>query len=433
MVKKICILLISSLLLILNWNELASIRSTTAALQWYNISQAIERGALCNDFSTAGYFIRKSKTDPQQGKKWVIFLEGGGACSTPESCNERFIDQKIRQKYTYKRANGSTHVDVTGAWRDYFDQPLKVTSKLMTTLWRFSRQGMGESLGNWTIKGADILSTSPAINPDFYLYNHVLIPYCSSDLWLRRAKNYVVAEEPSFQFQFDPTLTLKHQFTFRGVAIFRSVVQDLFEYHGLSKADSVLFTGSSAGGIGVMNHAKWFREQLDTSASPHCSLLALLDSSWLIDFKGSTEAIFSADEFQAVAASGEILEPCATAGRQSLSSCFSAASIIPNSDMYPNIPTLVVFSLYDIYLLGGYARDSSDNVDALEILRVAYEYGGSMNTSLLLAKERYSNLSFYVTSCLQHVYLATSSLWGPEDSLFGNAAVDGVQKNNRFR
>ncbi len=426
-------LLFSVVLLFLSWSDEAGIRITGAALQWYNISQAVERGALCNDFTTPGYFIRQSMPQLQMESKWVIYLEGGGACSTPQSCNERFIDQSIRERYTYKGADGSAYVDIKKAWSVHKSQPLKVISKLMTTLWRFSIPGKEGSPGNWTIEGSDILSPNPVINPDFYSHNHIIVPYCSSDLWLRESKNYVLAQDPDFQFKFDPDLVTEHQFTFRGVAIFRSVIQDLFDHHGLGKAAQVILSGSSAGGIGVMNHAKWLREKLDMNSSVGCTLLALLDSSWFIDFKNSFQTVLMADEFQQLADTGEILESCALTGIHSFSTCFSAASILPNSMIYPNIPTLAIFSIYDVYSLVTAIRSNNVNTDILELMRVVSEYGGSMNTSLLIAKERFGNLSLYVTSCLQHVYLATSSLWGTEqESVFGNAAIEHVEKNNRF-
>ncbi len=74
------------------------------------------------------------------------------------------------------------------------------------------------------------------------------------------------------------------------------------------------------------------------------------------------------------------------------------------------------------------------NIDILELMRIVSEYSGSMNATLQKTAAFLSNrkLSYYVTSCFQHVYLATSSLWG-EGALFGTASVDGAATNNRFR
>ena len=73
------------------------------------------------------------------------------------------------------------------------------------------------------------------------------------------------------------------------------------------------------------------------------------------------------------------------------------------------------------------------SVDILELMRIVSEYSGSMNATLQkTAAVLNMKLSYYVTSCFQHVYLATSSLWG-EGALFGTASVDGAATNNRFQ
>lgn len=387
-----------------------------AALRWHNISNALERGALCNDFSTAGFFLKRNTSST----KWVIFLEGGGGCSSAQSCNERFIDHVIRRKYT-RTEDGERHVDVVRAWMDYEDRPLAATSKLMTSLWRFSN-----ATSSWSIKGRDIFARHKRINPDFYTHNHVLIPYCSSDLWLKQSHNYVVAQNASFKFQFDPD-SKQQQFTFRGIAILRSAVGDLFAHFGLNRADDVIFAGSSAGGVGVLNHAKWLRNELDVRA-PGSSLRVVIDSAWFIDFQGNIDGVITPGELQR---NDEIIETCGM-DLGDPSACISAPKVLLNPSLYPNVPTFAIVSVYDLYLLAESLRGLGAS-DVLEILRTVSEYSGSMNTSLLEAQKGFGNLSVYVTSCFQHVYLATSTLWGGEGSLFGNASIDATHGNNHFR
>ena len=406
------------LLFLLGARSAASGINSTVLLQWENVSNAVQRGALCNDFSTAGYFIRRNA----QSSKWVIFLEGGGGCSTPQSCNERFIEQGIRERYTFLTENGSSYVDVQRAWMEH--KPSEVTSKLMTSLWKFSNVSSGSV---WGIEGKDILSTEENENPTFHSHNHVLIPYCSSDLWLKQSKNFMKANQTGFQFQFDPTITQKHQFTFRGATILQAVFSDLFELHSLDQAMEVVFAGSSAGGIGVMNHARWLKKELANKALPGCKLFNLLDSSWFIDYKGGVSTRLGADEIEKLARSGEIIETCAV-GKFS---CLIASSFLSNPLLYPqDIPTLVILSRYDLYLLVG-ALQSTPTREEIAIVRVVSEYGGSMSASLSSSVARAPELSFVSTSCFQHVYLATSDLWG-EGGLLGSAGADGALKNNRF-
>lgn len=415
-----------------------SLTDISNGLTWYNISRAIQRGALCNDYSPAGYFIQKnhhikSNSSLEGGAlpKWVIFLEGGGGCTTPRSCNERFIEQSIRKQYT-KTVNGSTFANIAQAWNDYRDSPLIVTSKLMTTIWRFSQPYRRNTENLWQIQGRDLLSTDERENPDFYDYNHVLIPYCSSDLWLKMTSNYIKAQENGFDFHFDPDLITEHQFTFRGVAIFQSVIEDLFTYHGLSNAGQVLLGGSSAGGIGAMNHAGWLQNKLRESANPQSQLRVLLDSSWFINFQGSIDAEFAPNEIRELVEKGEVLQTCS---RDNPLSCISAQTLLSNSDLYPpDIPTLVIFSRYDLYLLIA-SMNRLPSSDIIGIMRTVAEYAGSMNTSLQSVAYSYNkagNLSYFVSSCFQHVYLASSTLWG-EGKLFGNEDIGVEFENNRFR
>lgn len=42
----------------------------------------------CNDGTTAGFYLRKSRTS----RNWIVFLEGGGYCSDTESCKNRWQD-----------------------------------------------------------------------------------------------------------------------------------------------------------------------------------------------------------------------------------------------------------------------------------------------------------------------------------------------------
>jgi hypothetical protein len=64
---------------------------------------------------------------------------------------------------------------------------------------------------------------------------------------------------------------------------------------------------------------------------------------------------------------------------------------------------------------------------ALDFLRTIAEYGNEMNSSIteLERMEELNFFSYYVTGCFQHIYLATSTLWGEEGrSLFGQGLVE---------
>ena len=264
--------------------------------------------------------------------------------------------------------NGSRAVDVEGAWRDHQHQPLVVTSKLMSSLSMFSGVGYpgmkhfevevdGMPRLRWGVEGKAILSTSEADNPDFHQHNHVLVPYCSSDLWLKKTNDFMKARSPNFRFHFDPLQTDHHQFTFRGAAIFRGVVQDLFDFHGLSSADEVVLAGSSAGGVGAMNHAHWLQYQLQTFAGRDAKLYVLIDSAWFIDFRGEISNVLPPEDFKALVESDEIIESCSPTSEESDLSqseglaCLSAHFFLSLDKFPADVPVLVIFSRYDLYIL----------------------------------------------------------------------------------
>ena len=51
--------------------------------------------ALCNDFTRAGFFIRRNESS----RDWVVFLESGGLCYNTESCNRRFFVRQVTNCY----------------------------------------------------------------------------------------------------------------------------------------------------------------------------------------------------------------------------------------------------------------------------------------------------------------------------------------------
>jgi len=385
-------------------------------LVYHNITWAVDRGALCNDFSKAGYFLRRNLGS----SNWVIYLEGGGGCLTVSACNERFIDYRIRPDYTETR-NGEAVVNVQKAWDDYRGHEKDVTSRLMTSLWAYSPTPADPNM-NWVIKGTDILSTSSYYNPVFHSYNHVLIPYCSSDSWIGMSDNYHLAKGANFTFVFQPN-NKENQFTFRGRAIFRSVIQDLMDHHGFVQPDLVVLSGSSAGGVGVLNHAEWVEQQIGAG-----ELRTIIDSSWFINFHGVINEQFTMEALSMMGLTN--YDPCSDI-ILGFPCCVSAACMLSN-DYYPDISTFIITSTYDLYLLSESLRGFSEQERFLDIIRVTGEYGGEMNRSLILNSQMMDELSYFAVSCFQHVYFATSTLWGDVHSIYGDALIEGAMDDKLF-
>lgn len=206
---------------------------TAAMLQKTEVHSAGSRHAVCNDFTPAAFYICK-----QSPVQWVIYLESGGGCFSISECNDRYL------------------VNEDG---------YNTTNELMSS-----------SQLPPTVAGRDLLSEDETENPMLHQFTHVMIPYCSSDLWLGQGNNSQFPGE--FQFHNDSSM---NDFIFRGATIFHSVVEDLM-LDGLTNATEVLLVGSSAGGIGVLNHVRYLRSVL-----PAATVAAIIDSSWFIDFENN--------------------------------------------------------------------------------------------------------------------------------------------------
>ena len=141
---------------------------TRSELRRVNITDA---NAVCNDGSPGVYYIRKTG----KNSTWIIYLEGGVGCYTTEECKKR-----------------------------YKEWPELMSSRRYPP----------------AIEGQDIFDPDPLINPDYWDYNMVFIPYCTSDLWLGTGKRD------------------NGNYSFCGATIFESVTKELLR-RGMNKANEV--------------------------------------------------------------------------------------------------------------------------------------------------------------------------------------------------
>jgi hypothetical protein len=141
--------------------------------------------------------------------KWVLVLQGGGACNTVETCEGR--------------------------------------AELYKSSIPWQRESLDESWG--LVDG--ILNPLKQNNPHFYNWNHVFFIYCTSDTWVGQRTDL----EDSFNMQFS------------GHLVIEAIIDALQDEHligapALSSAEEVLFGGSSAGAAGVRNNVDWVAELL---------------------------------------------------------------------------------------------------------------------------------------------------------------------------
>lgn len=186
-------------------------------------------GAVCNDGSPAVFYVRAA-TPGAPDDRWVFYLQGGGGCSSYESCLERWCS-------------------------------------LGTS---YDASKMSSAFTPQSIAGTGIfLRTSDSGTPEnrFADANQVYLYYCSSDSWSGRNSGAVLEhpEDPEQRFSIH----------FQGHTILAAVLASLRDggltsddgaetMPALGEATLVLFTGFSAGASGVQRNGDWFASQFDS-------------------------------------------------------------------------------------------------------------------------------------------------------------------------
>ena len=292
----------------------------------------------------------------------VVFFESGGFCASFEECNKRFMNK---------------------------NSTVLMTSTLLPD----------------NVTGRNLLSAFKNENPAFYDYTHVLVPYCSSDLWLGLKTN----PRKLFHFVNDSSVD---NFSFRGHTIFRSVLLDLLQRYNLSKAEEIVLSGSSAGGVGVLNHADWVLTYVIKSRGLNATLKTIVDSGWFINFQDSLQARVR-HRFMSFANISSIA--CKDMSRGY--TCCPSASCMIACGYYPaSVPLLIISIMYDIYMFGDVLKRREDEgktvIDnSADYLSLVSMFGGAMNQSLSSIEIQSLNVSVFAPACLKHIYFCTSSLW----------------------
>lgn len=174
--------------------------SNKLVLTSFKQSLPTELGGRCMDGTMAGYFFRAGDPD-----LFIIFLEGGGACSNERDCTQRS-----------KSGMGSSQK------------------------WPQTVPGTGGKFG--------LQSSNCTLNPDFCRATMVYMKYCTGDV---HSGNNTSPSPSSWGFYFD------------GHANLARAVDALEQNHGLGAPGvKVLLSGGSAGGIGTFRNIDWLASRL---------------------------------------------------------------------------------------------------------------------------------------------------------------------------
>eukprot|EP00040_Diaphanoeca_grandis_P020239 m.107608 g.107608 ORF g.107608 m.107608 type:complete len:416 (+) comp27811_c2_seq1:300-1547(+) len=202
-----------------------------ASAQWTRVflTDAASKGAVCLDGSPGAYYIRTANAAgvAADPKKWVIFMEGGGWCASDSNCLSRSLTNLGSSK-AYPAIPGG--MEGTGLFE---------TFSTATVVYAKYCDG-----GSWT--GA--LTTKPVKVGNQTIY-------------------------------------------YRGRGMLDGLFDSLIETQGMNKAEELLWTGCSAGGLTTYIHADWVAQQMKERV-PSATVVALADAMFslnTLDFQGSSQ------------------------------------------------------------------------------------------------------------------------------------------------
>ena len=253
---------------------------------------------------------------------------------------------------------------------------------------------------SFVVRGRDILDRNASKNPLFHDYNHVIVPYCSSDAWLGEDVHGSECDCFDFEsyFPFDPSNETL-QFTFRGKIIGQTIITQLMDSYNLTGDGHLVIVGSGVGGLGALNHAKWIQQQLGNSTD----ISLIIDSSWFVNFQGSilqnffgtlslkqvqndTNQLLQIYEKHEACRDITLGYPC----------CFSAHCVMTcrNSSgqlayFSESIKTFVISSTFDTFSLAPAATAHLASVDDINrLLTTVHEFGVQLATTLSLSSKQ---------------------------------------------
>lgn len=314
------------------------------------ISAADYPNAKCNDDTQAAYYLRGAGADGAiSGRKWLIFLHGGGSCTTDAACAERWYDPD---------ASPDGFIGYHGN---------------MTTATQPTKNFNGEGLLDFD--GVDSVPQGGS-NP-FADFNRIMVPYCSSDSYAARntqarAVNYaaLLGTQVTIGNQtttlgnpagFPPLTTIR----FAGGFIVDAVV-DLLMNGGLPSGkrtrgatdaaaappsaadDEVVLSGSSAGAGGVIRNLDRAAQAI-RSAAPAVKVFGVIDASNDVgivpDASITGDANLAAATFWGATGTGDVDASCQGANPLASSRrCFNTAVVLRN---FIETPHYVIQNAYD--------------------------------------------------------------------------------------
>lgn len=322
--------------------------------------------AVCNDGTPGAYVFRPGVG--RGAKRWIIYLEGGGNCSNAADCKLRYDTTPF-----YMSSSGTTDGQV-------FPTVLE-----------------------------GLKSTDKAQNPDFYDANLVQLMYCSSDTW-----SGDVAGNSTL-----PTDNLG-RWDFRGRRIVEAVLTELLP-QGLGAAEEVLLTGSSAGGIGVVNNADDIRLALPAATR----YVALMDAGFFFDYPAFDYTTKLESTAMPTQRQAQLAEAVAAWGGRGDASCDAAASNSAARALCRSVydvllaghvktPLFIRQSIYDMVqlnMLGEVGKPKVIDMSTATALRAYRTRFGQAMVQKFTNLKTVATLSIFATNDNEHGVINSNAEW----------------------
>jgi hypothetical protein len=293
-----------------------TMRSLAAALIAAHISSALSlsnatryfidtaSGGVCLDGSAPVYYLYEGK----ETRKFVIFQKGGGWCSSDSDCAAR-ANSVLGSSKTYP---------------EYVDLDVDPDAT-----------GFGS------------LSSSPTINPMWWNWTKVFMPYCDGGSQTGNLDGGVKVGSQTIYY--------------RGARILQQMAKSLMAQLQLASATDVLVTGGSAGGLSTYLHCDFWRD-----VSPRATVVAMPDSGFFLDYNrapGKTPSYH--DDLTWVATAMNATEglpaACRAANPTNVSRCIFAEHVIPTL----KTPLFALNSEYDAYQVADILHAPANDTTAI--------------------------------------------------------------------
>ncbi|KXG38959.1 pectin acetylesterase 9 [Sorghum bicolor] len=303
-------------------------------------------------------------------RNWLLQFEGGGWCNDVRSCAERAGTRR-----------GST--------------------RLMPKVEFFS----------------GILSNRPAMNPDFYNWNRVKLRYCDGGSFMGDSV-YINSSTVLY---------------FSGQRIWDAIITDLLR-KGLARAEKVLLSGCSAGGLATFFHCDSLKERLGGIVTVKC----LGDAGFFLDLSDISGNNTIRQFFSSLVSLQEVqknLNIDCLNSTDNAYMCFFPQFALPNI----RTPFFILNSAYDVYQFhhilvppssdprGHWSRCKSDP-GACSTEQIATLQG--LRSAMLISLKQFESkpmAGMFINSCFAHCQSELQDAWfAPNSPLIDNKKIAEV-------